>query len=43
MSAGENLDPGAQLMLRYQEGDERAFDRLVGMYSGKLYALLTRF
>ena len=30
-------------MLLYQSGDERAFDRLVELYSGRLYALLTRF
>ena len=36
-------DAGAQLMRRYQEGDESAFDRLVERYSGKLYAVLTRF
>lgn len=36
-------DEGAVLMLAYQRGDETAFDRLVELYSGQLYALLTRF
>ncbi len=36
------LDPGVGLMLRYQQGDERAFDQLVESYSGRVYALLTR-
>jgi len=30
-------------MLRYQSGEEGAFDRLVEHYSGNLFALLTRF
>ena len=30
-------------MVAYQRGDEAAFDRLVEMYSGQVYALLTRF
>jgi RNA polymerase sigma-70 factor, ECF subfamily len=37
------LDPGVAWMLRYQRGDERAFDRLVESYSPRVYALLTRF
>jgi RNA polymerase sigma-70 factor (ECF subfamily) len=36
-------DPGVQLMLAYQAGDEAAFDRLVERYSGQVWALLTRF
>jgi RNA polymerase sigma-70 factor (ECF subfamily) len=36
-------DPGVTWMLRYQSGDEGAFDRLVEGYSGRVYALLTRF
>lgn len=36
-------DPGVRLMLAYRDGDERAFDRLVEMYSGQVFALLTRF
>ncbi len=36
-------DVGASWMLRYQQGDESAFDRLVEHYSGKLFAVLTRF
>jgi RNA polymerase sigma factor (sigma-70 family) len=36
-------DSGVQWMLRYQAGDERAFDRLVEEYSPRVYALLTRF
>ncbi|MEW6073424.1 MAG: RNA polymerase sigma factor [Planctomycetota bacterium] len=39
----EPSDPGVRLMLAYQRGDERAFDRLVEAYSGRIYALLTRF
>jgi RNA polymerase sigma-70 factor (ECF subfamily) len=37
------LDPGVAWMLRYQRGDERAFDLLVERYSPRVYALLTRF
>jgi RNA polymerase sigma-70 factor (ECF subfamily) len=37
------LDPGVAWMLRYQRGDERAFDQLVERYSGRIFALLTRF
>jgi RNA polymerase sigma-70 factor (ECF subfamily) len=40
---GEARDPGVELMLAYQAGDESAFDRLVERYSGRVYALLTRF
>lgn len=36
-------DPGVGWMLRYQAGDEDAFDRLVEAYSPRVYALLTRF
>jgi RNA polymerase sigma-70 factor (ECF subfamily) len=36
-------DAGVQWMLAYQRGDESAFDRLVGAYSGHLFALFTRF
>lgn len=36
-------DPGVQLMLSYQAGDEEAFDRLVESYSAQVYALVTRF
>jgi RNA polymerase sigma-70 factor (ECF subfamily) len=39
----EGDDPGRDLMLRYQNGDESAFDRLVTEYSPRVYALLTRF
>ena len=42
MDAGV-LDPGVAWMLRYQRGDERAFDQLVERYSPRVYALLTRF
>jgi RNA polymerase sigma-70 factor (ECF subfamily) len=38
-----SLDPGVGWMLRYQRGDELAFDRLVERYSPRVYALLTRF
>lgn len=36
-------DPGVELMLAYQAGQESAFDRLVEDYSGQVFALLTRF
>jgi RNA polymerase sigma-70 factor, ECF subfamily len=36
-------DPGVRWMLAYQAGDEAAFDRIVGAYSGQLYSLFTRF
>lgn len=39
----DEQDPGIELMLAYQAGDEGAFDRLVETYSGRVYALLTRF
>jgi RNA polymerase sigma-70 factor (ECF subfamily) len=41
-SSFEN-DPGVRWMLAYQGGDEGAFDRIVQAYSGKLFALFTRF
>ena len=37
------VDPGVAWMLRYQRGDERAFDQLVESYSPRVFALLTRF
>ncbi|MDB4561774.1 sigma-70 family RNA polymerase sigma factor [bacterium] len=37
------LDRGAELMLAWQGGDEQAFHELVDVYSGQVYALLTRF
>jgi RNA polymerase sigma-70 factor (ECF subfamily) len=36
-------DPGVCWMLRYQAGDERAFDQLVECYAPRVFALLTRF
>jgi len=36
-------DPGVRWMRAYQGGDEAAFDRIVEVYSGQLYALFTRF
>ncbi|NOT30287.1 MAG: sigma-70 family RNA polymerase sigma factor [Planctomycetes bacterium] len=36
-------DPGVAWMLRYQRGDERAFDQLVEGYSPRVFALVTRF
>jgi RNA polymerase sigma-70 factor (ECF subfamily) len=36
-------DPGVGWMLRYQRGDERAFDQIVETYSPRVFALLTRF
>jgi len=36
-------DPGTRWMLRYQGGEEGAFDRIVEHYSGNLFSLLTRF
>jgi RNA polymerase sigma-70 factor (ECF subfamily) len=41
--ADAGIDPGVSWMLAYQAGDERAFDRLVEHYSGRVWALLTRF
>jgi len=37
------IDPGVAWMLRYQRGDERAFDQLVESYSPRVFALVTRF
>jgi RNA polymerase sigma-70 factor (ECF subfamily) len=39
----EQPDPGARLMLAWQAGDERAFEEIVRRYSGRVYALFTRF
>lgn len=36
-------DPGVAWMLRYQRGDEHAFDQLVEGYSPRVFALVTRF
>lgn len=36
-------DEGVQLMLAWKAGDEAAFAALVEAYSGRVYALLTRF
>lgn len=41
--AAIHLDPGVASMLRYQQGDEGAFDELVENYSPRVFALLTRF
>lgn len=43
MSEAFHDDPGVQLMLRYQRGDEAAFDEIVLENSARIYALLTRF
>lgn len=43
MTSDYQNDPGVQLMLSWQGGDEQAFDQLVESYSGQVYALLTRF
>lgn len=43
MDAHLESDPGVQWMLAYQNGDERAFDRIVEHYSGQVFSLLTRF
>jgi len=44
-AAGDSreVDPGVAWMLRYQRGEERAFDQLVTGYSGRVFALVTRF
>ncbi len=43
-ATGESAeDPGAELMLAYQAGDESAFDGIVERYAGPVYSLLTRF
>jgi RNA polymerase sigma-70 factor (ECF subfamily) len=36
-------DSGARLMLAWQAGDERAFEQLVEEYSGRVFALCSRF
>jgi len=36
-------DPGARWMLAFAAGDEAAFEQLVQAYSGRIWALLTRF
>lgn len=36
-------DLGADLMTAWQAGDEAAFERLVEAYSGRVFALVTRF
>ena len=41
--ADPSSDPGVRWMLRYQGGDERAFDQLVECYAPRVFALLTRF
>ena len=41
--ASTQEDLGTTLMLAYQAGDEAAFDQLVDAYSGRLFALFTRF
>ncbi|MFN0006786.1 MAG: RNA polymerase sigma factor [Planctomycetota bacterium] len=41
--SGFEEDPGAQWMLAWRAGDERAFERIVETYSPQVYALLTRF
>lgn len=43
MDSAFHSDPGVQLMLAFQAGDEAAFDRIVELYSPQVYALLTRF
>lgn len=42
-AAGYLDDEGVQLMLAWQAGDEAAFPALVEAYSGRVFALLTRF
>jgi RNA polymerase sigma-70 factor (ECF subfamily) len=43
MDASFTTDQGVRWMLAYQAGDEAAFERIVEAYSGRLYALFTRF
>lgn len=40
---GIATDRGGELMLAWRDGDAAAFDELVELYSGQVYALLTRF
>ncbi len=40
---GEESDPGKECMLAFQAGDEAAFERLIGLYSERAYALFVRF
>jgi len=42
-ASGYLEDEGVQLMLAWQAGDEEAFPALVEAYSGRVFALLTRF
>ena len=37
------VDRGSELMLLWQGGDEEAFREIVDLYSGQVFALLTRF
>ncbi len=43
MNPQSQEDLGVSLMLRYQAGDEAAFDEIVGLYADRVFALLTRF
>lgn len=42
-AAAARDDEGARLMLQWKAGDEAAFDRIVELYSERVWALLTRF
>ena len=43
MSRDPRPDPGAALMLRFQAGDDAAFEELVQRYENTIYAFLFRF
>ncbi|MCI0586379.1 MAG: RNA polymerase sigma factor [Planctomycetes bacterium] len=43
MGSPSGSDPGADLMVRYQRGDESAFRRIVELYEGTVFNLLFRF
>jgi RNA polymerase sigma-70 factor, ECF subfamily len=42
ISSNASSDPGNELMLALQRGDERALKALIAMYNGKLYTFLVR-
>jgi RNA polymerase sigma-70 factor, ECF subfamily len=39
----DKQDPGVQLMLAFQAGDEGAFDQIVNQYQGAVFSMLRRF
>ena len=39
----QDADPGRELMLAFQQGADPAFERIIGLYSERAYALFVRF